>query len=193
VDPGNPAFFPLYPLIMRLVGAISGLNDTGHEFRLTGVLVAGIFFVFAVYLLAQLFEVHLGTDVARTAGMFLLVSPFSFFLSAGYTESLFLLLVALTFLLANRRKWTLAAVVVSFATATRVTGLFLIPTLLLLAWRHREPLRNLITIVLVSPLGIAAYMAYTWRALGDPTCIPHRATGMGWVPGSHVDIRSGLY
>jgi Gpi18-like mannosyltransferase len=178
VDPGNPAFFPLYPLIMRFVGAITGLGDTGHEFRLTGVLVAGVFFVFAVYFLTKLFEEHLGTDVARTAGVVLLVSPFSFFLTAGYTESLFLLLVALTFLLANRRQWTLAAVVVAFATATRVTGVFLIPTLLLLAWKHREPLRNLMVTALISTLGIVSYMAYTWWALGDP--IAFLTAQQGW-------------
>lgn len=179
VDPGNPAFFPLYPLIMRVVGAITGLGDTGHEFRLTGVLVAGVFFLFAVYFLTRLFEEHLGTDVARTAAVFLLVSPFSFFLTAGYTESLFMVLVALTFLLANRQKWLLAAVVVAFATATRVTGVFLIPTLLLLAWRHREPLRNLIQVAVISPLGIVAYMAYTWWALGDPIAFLTAQKGWG--------------
>lgn len=178
LDPGNPAFFPLYPLIMRLVGAISGLNDTGYEFRLIGVLVSGVFFVLAVYFLAQLFEDHLEPEVAQTAGVFLLVSPFSFFLTAGYTESLFMLLVALTFLLANRRKWALAAIFVGFATATRVTGLFLIPTLLLLAWRHREPMRNLMKIAMISPLGILAYMTYTWWALGDP--IAFLTAQQGW-------------
>ncbi len=178
VDPGSPAFFPLYPLIMRFVGAITGLGDTGHELRLTGVLVAGVFFVVAVFFLVKLFEEHLGTDVARTASVFLLVSPFSFFLTAGYTESLFVLLVALTFLLANRRRWTLAAIVVALATATRVTGVFLIPTLLLLAWTHREPLRRLLLIAVISPLGILSYMAYTWRALDDP--IAFLTAQQGW-------------
>ena len=179
VDPGSAAFFPLYPLIMRVVGWITGLDDTGHEFRLIGVVVAGAFFILAVYFLTQLFEEHLGTDVARTSGLILLVSPFSFFLTAGYTESLFLLLIALTVLLANRQKWVWAAGVVALATATRVTGVFLIPTLLFLAWKHRQSFSELLRIALVAPVGIVTYMMYTWWALGDPIAFLTAQKGWG--------------
>lgn len=178
-DPGNTAFFPLYPMIVRGVGWLTGMGDTTRDVLVVGVLVAGVFFVMAVVLLVRLFELHLGPDVARTAGVLFLVSPFSFFLTAGYTESLFMLLVALTFLFARRQHWLLAAIVVAFATATRVTGVFLIPTLLFIAWRHRSSLRSLAMIAVVSPLGLFAYMAYTWRALGDPLAFLTAQEGWG--------------
>jgi hypothetical protein len=177
-DPGSPAFFPLYPLIVRLLGSIFGMADTTQDVLIVGVIVAVFFFMVAVLLLTWLFEIHLGPEVARTAGVLLLVSPFSFFLTAGYTESLFLVLVALVFLLAHRERWLFAAFVVALATASRVPGVFLIPTLLLIAWRHRASIRQLMVIALVSPLGLLSYMAYTWWALDDP--LAFLAAQAGW-------------
>lgn len=178
-DPGNPAFFPLYPLIVRFVGSIFGMANTMPELLMIGVIVSVVFFLLAVVLLARLFEIHLGADVARTAGVLLLVSPFSFFLTTAYTESLFLLLVALTFLLARRGQWLVAAMVVALATASRVPGVFLIPVLLYIAWRDRASLRQLALIALVSPLGLLSYMAYTWWALDDPLAFLTAQSGWG--------------
>lgn len=178
-DPGSPAFFPLYPLIVRSAGSVFGMAETTRDVLIVGVIVAVFFFLLAVVLLTWLFEIHLGPDVARTAGALLLVSPFSFFLTAGYTESLFLMLVALVFLLAQREQWLIAAIIVAFATASRVPGVFLIPTLLFIAWRHRASIRQLIVIALVSPLGLLSYMAYTWWALDDPLAFLTAQSGWG--------------
>ena len=178
-DPGSPAFFPLYPLIVRFVGSIFGMEDTMQEVLVIGVIVSMVFFLLAVVLLTRLFEIHLGADVARTAGVLLLVSPFSFFLTTAYTESLFLVLVAMTFLLARRGLWLPAAIVVALATASRVPGVFLIPVLLYIAWRDRASLRQLALIALVSPLGLLSYMAYTWWALDDPLAFLTAQSGWG--------------
>jgi Gpi18-like mannosyltransferase len=121
-----------------------------------------------VPLFAQYAEKGFGTEVARLATILLIVSPFSLFFSASYTESLFLLLVVLTFVLAGNDRWVLAAVVVALATATRLTGVALIPALLLMAWKAKLPWRDLFRIAVISPLGILAFMVHTWRALDDP-------------------------
>ena len=187
-DPGSPAFFPLYPLLTRAFGWLTGLDASWIGMQVAGVIVAWICFFIAVFLLTTFFQSIAGDEIARLAGVLLVVSPFSFFLTAGYTESLFLVCVALAFLLGFRERWGWAAVVVAIATASRVTGAFLIPTLLLLAWRRRASLRHLVIIAVVSPIGILSYMGYTWLALGDPLAFLHAQEGWGgWYD------RTGIY
>ncbi len=187
-DPGSPAFFPLYPLLTRAFGWLTGLDASWIGMQVAGVIVAWISFFVAVFLLTTLFQDVAGDEVARLAGVLVVVSPFSFFLTAGYTESLFLVFVALAFLLGFRKRWGWAAVVVALATASRVTGVFLIPALLLLAWRGKASFRHLAWIAVVSPLGILSYMGYTWRALGDPLAFLHAQEGWGgWYD------RTGVY
>lgn len=187
-DPGSPAFFPLYPLVTRAVGWMTGLDASWTGMRVAGVIVAWMCFFVAVYLLTTLFQRVVGDAIARLAGVLLVVSPFSFFLTAGYTESLFLIFVALAFLLGFRERWGWAAVVVALATASRVTGVFLIPTLLLMAGRRKASRSQLAVIAAVSPLGILFFMGYTWRALGDPLAFLNAQEGWGgWYD------RTGIY
>lgn len=178
-EPGNPAFFPLYPLLSKAFGSIAGLDNTWQEMQVAGVAVAWMSFFIAVALLTSLFQRIVGDALARTGVVLLLVSPFSFYLAAGYTESLFLVFVALSFLFAYNERWGWAAVAVAFATASRVTGVFLIPAILLMAWQHRVPLRTFVRFSLVSPLGILGYMAYTWRILDDPFAFLNAQDGWG--------------
>jgi hypothetical protein len=187
-DPGNPAFFPLYPLLSKGFGFLTGLDDSWQEMQVAGVMLSWASFLVAIALLTRLFQRLAGDSIARTAGVLLAVTPFSFFLTAGYTEALFLVFVALAFLFAHDRRWGWAAVAVAFATASRVTGVFLIPAILLMAWQQRVALRTLLTITLVSPLGMLAYMAYTWRVLDDPFAF--LSAQEGW--GGFYD-RTGIY
>lgn len=187
-DPGNTAFFPLYPMIVKLAAVIPGQADTISGVRTTGVFVAVVFFLMSVVLVTRLFQVYGDDDVAQTAGILYAISPFSFFLTAGYTESLFMVLVAAAFLLGYRQRWIPAAVIVALVTATRVTGVFLIPVLLLMAWRKRESIRTLVTIAVISPLGIVAYMGYTWWLLGDPLAFLNAQDGWGGF-----QDRTGIY
>jgi hypothetical protein len=188
VDPGSPAFFPLYPLLTKAFSQITSLNDSYVEYMVAGVVLAWICFFIALALLTVLFQRLAGDTVARTAGVLVAITPFSFFLTAGYTESLFLVLVALAFLFAYDEKWGWAALAVAFATACRVTGVFLIPAILLMAWQKRVPLKALLGMGVVSPLGILAYMAYTWRVLDDP--LAFLSAQEGW--GGFYD-RTGIY
>jgi hypothetical protein len=179
VDPGNPAFFPLLPLLMRGVMFLSGQEPTEPRLAATSVLVANLCFGAAVPLFAHLVNRRFGPDVARVAILLLCVSPFSFFFSAGYSESLFLLLTVLMFGFVERRWWLAAALVAGVATSSRLTGLALAPALLLAAWRCQASRRDLAGIVMLSPLGIVAYGAYTWRALGDPLAFLNAQSGWG--------------
>jgi hypothetical protein len=192
-DPGNPAFFPLYPMLTRAVAWLTGLDGSWRDMMIAGVLLAWACFFIAVVLLTLLFQRIAGDDVARSAGVLLCVTPFSFFLTAGYTESLFLIFVALAFLLGFRERWGWAAIAVALATACRVTGVFLIPAVLFMAWRRKATVRDLAAITVISPLGIIGYMAYTWRALDDPLAFLNAQEGWGgWYDRTGIYIKGFL-
>jgi Gpi18-like mannosyltransferase len=60
--------------------------------------------------------------------------PTSLFLPAGYTESLALLLILCCFMLLKREQFVLAAGFAGLASATRSTGLMLIPVIIWELW-----------------------------------------------------------
>ncbi len=170
------AFFPLYPLLVR--GLLVVLPD--GWFYILGVLVNQ--FLFAVGLvLVWLYAASLGgTAIARRAIVWLSLFPTSFFFSAAYSESLFLLLGAGTLLLLQRGRFGTAGLAGGLATLTRPTGIILvIPCLVdLIRQRGSDWRRRLLPFLLI-PMGIASYMAYlAWR-FGDPLRFVH-VEGAGW-------------
>ncbi len=165
---GGLGFFPLFPLLMRGVASLSGRAVTEGSLAVSAIMIATGSFLAAIPLFAALVRRRFGPDVARTATLLLCVSPFSYFFTAGYSESLFLLLVVLAFTCADRRWWMLAAVCAALATSSRLVGLALPPALLLLAWKRDVPLRTLIGIAIVSPLGTLAYGLFSWWRFDDP-------------------------
>ncbi len=185
---GNPAFFPLFPMLMRVLVDATGLEPNADRLGYAAILISNACMIVAVPLLAHLVRRQFGSEVARLAALLLCISPFSFFFSTGYSESLFLLLALLTFTLAERRWWVWAAICVALATSTRITGLALPPALLLMAWRRHATIRELLGIALISPLGLLAYSIYCWLDLGDPIAyLTAQQYWGGW------DVRVGSY
>jgi hypothetical protein len=167
-DPGISAFFPLFPLLIRTGVEVFRLDLSHQDASIAAVAIANACFFLVVPLFAALVQQLCNESVARTATMFLCVSPYSFFFNAGYTESLFLLLVVLTFRFGNDKKWIRGAMWAALAGATRSTGLALLPALLFMAWRSGAGRRDLIVVSIVPALGLAAFSLHLWLRLGDP-------------------------
>lgn len=176
---GGLGFFPFFPLLMRGLVALCGLEPSEGRLAVAAIVIACACIAVAVPVFAQLVSRRFGPDVARTAVVLLCVSPFSYFFSAGYSESLFLLLVVLAFAFADRRWWIAAAIIAALATSSRLAGLALPPALLLLAWRREARIRDLIGITLISPLGAAAFVGYTWWRFDDPLAYFHAQQNWG--------------
>lgn len=125
--PSSAAFFPLYPLCVRLVGVI-----TGVQVSLAGFLVSNTSLLGAVILLRRLVALDFPAPSRvpeRTVWLFLLC-PVTFFYSSAYTESLFVFLSVTAVLAARHRRWALAGLAGALLTATRINGLIILVPLL---------------------------------------------------------------
>ena len=161
------AFFPLYPLSVRMVGRAL----LGH-YVLAGILISLVASLVAFFLLHRLAEERLGADGARRAVLYLALFPFTFVLMAVYSESLFLALSLGAFVLAERGRWAGAWLLTGLAILTRAAGIALVPALLVLAWRRPDRAQALRTLPLAVVLA-ALYPLQLWRDLGDPFAFGH--------------------
>ncbi|MFZ6030177.1 MAG: mannosyltransferase family protein [Chloroflexota bacterium] len=129
----NHAFFPLYPLLMRLTSwplRRLGLNPVAAA-TLAGVLISLLGTLGAMLALYDLGCAVLGEASGLRAAFYLVIWPAGMFLAQVYTEGLFLGLSFGALALARREKWAWAALLAAGATWTRAAGALL---LLPLAW-----------------------------------------------------------
>lgn len=164
---GGLGFFPVYPMLMRGVAWLAPGPITEGQLAAAAVVISNVAFLIAVPLFADVVARRTSVDVARTTTLLLCISPFSYFFVAGYSESIFLLMIVASFWFADRDLWWAAAIASALATATRLVGLALPPALLLLAWHKRRPVRELGTIAVFAPIGTIAWFAITWYRFGD--------------------------
>ncbi|HEY3033959.1 MAG TPA: mannosyltransferase family protein [Streptosporangiaceae bacterium] len=126
--PGDPhpfeAFFPGMPLMLRLVHIII------PNWILAGLVISFVAGGIGVMALARLAADEFGTRVGGRAVLLLCVSPLAVFLSAGYTEALFLGFAMPAWLAARRGRWASAGLLAAGASCTRISGLFLAAALI---------------------------------------------------------------
>src|SRR5215218_5916957 len=131
--PGNvsPAFFPLYPLLVRSFAELFGGPISEQALSVWGPLLSLLFLPFAFYFIYQIALNEFDEEVARGTVLALAFFPTTFFLNAAYTESLFLALSAGSIWAVRvRSDLLLACVMAGLASATRNLGVFLIVPLL---------------------------------------------------------------
>ena len=165
----SPAFFPLYPLLMRSFAGLFGGPVTWGALSVWGPLISLVALPFALFFVYRIAEEHWDAGVARGAVLALALFPTAFFLNAAYTESLFLALSAGSLWAARvRRDLLLACALAGLATATRNVGVFLLVPLAYEWFRNREAYRWRGLYLALAPSGLAAYAAYLWARFGDP-------------------------
>jgi len=171
----NVAFFPLYPLMIRVGATLSAGNLVLAGFWVSNLALLGALIL--LYLLAQL---ELGEPAAGRSVIYLAFFPTSFFLSCVYTESVFLFLTIGAIYAARRQKWVIASLLGLLASATgnigvlvwllvfwewiRVQGFQLTHLFKKEMWRTiwSGARRNWLQafVICLIPLGILAYMLF---------------------------------
>ena len=131
-DARRPAFFPLYPWLVRVAGAVTGSP------LIAGALLSTACFAGALVVLHRLAELELGPEAARWTVWALALFPMSFFFSAVYAEALFLLLSVGAVYAGRTGRWAWAGALGGLAAATRSAGLVLVVALGILWLQQRD-------------------------------------------------------
>lgn len=158
----NWAFFPMLPKLWKVTGLAS------HPIRL--MILSDLFFAIGLAALYHLAKAEgFGEEAAERSVALLCFFPVSYFFSLPLTESLFLALSAGAFLAARKRKWWAMAMLGACACGTRLVGIFVLASLVIMLWQERETLPKRAWIALSCvPLGLLYFCAILWRKTGDP-------------------------
>lgn len=168
-DELSAAFFPLYPALVSLLGSSIVWGS------LLSLVAAGA----GAWLVSRIADDVLGESGARDTVLILALFPTAFVFTAVYSDGLFLLLSAASFLSARRGSPWLAGIAGGLAVATRSMGLALLPALVYLLWpRRRGEIWRLVPLLLL-PGALALYAVYLDRELGDAFAFTN-AQATGW-------------
>ena len=131
VSEGDTVFYPLFPVLVRLVGTLLAGDQL-----VAGLIISTVATTVSLACLHQLAEPRFGLAAARWSMLALALYPTSFFLLAPFTESLFLALTLGAFLAAERRRWWLAGLLGALASLARGPGLLTVFALGWVAWEQ---------------------------------------------------------
>lgn len=118
-------FFPLLPIL------ISFFNLIFHNSIVSGLAISFIASYLSLFYFYKLLVIEKEEQktIQRTLWLFVFF-PSAIFLSAVYTESLFIFFTLASFYYYKRYKWSTCLIFVSLATLTRLTGIILLPIFL---------------------------------------------------------------
>ncbi|MFJ3790461.1 hypothetical protein [Kitasatospora sp. NPDC090091] len=162
----SAAFFPLYPWLMRLVGAVTGLGPYG-----SGILVSVLAsFVAAAGIFAiaeRLGGFRAGVIAAVIWGLF----PGSGVEWAVYSDSLFVAISAWACYCVMTHRWVAAGVLALAAGLNRPTAAVVIAAVSISALvalvRRTDGIARPLTAMLITPWGLLWYVAWVGYRMGD--------------------------
>lgn len=177
----SQAFFPLYPLLIRFLNFFpkDHLLDlrlfTDPSYFYTAMVLSAVFFIGALYFTYKLFSENHGKKIAQTSIFLLLSFPTAFYFGAVYSESLLLLLTALTFWFTKKDKFLLSGFFAALASATKIQGVLLFVFLAVEFWekyknnlsRPKGHFTKDLLGILIAPLGLIFFMLYLKNTTGN--------------------------
>lgn len=148
-------FFPLYPALVWLLNLLIG------NLLIAALLISNVAFLLGLIIFYKLISLVYSEKIAMSSTVFVLAFPTSFYFGAVYTEGIFFLSIVTAFYLAEKNRMLASSIVGSFASATRLVGLFLAPALFFTKRRSVVPL-------LLIPIGFLAYVLYLQIEFNNP-------------------------
>jgi len=180
--PASAAFFPLFPLLERVVSLLLHRNVL-----YAGMLISNLAFLGTLIVLYRLVETEFDSEIARRTTLYLAVFPTALFFFAAYNESLFLFFVLLSFYNMRHNQWWLAGLFSGLAALTRSLGILLLiiffyefviqvgPQLQSAPheWKNWKMLIYNLPAVLLIPLGPVLYTYYLNQRFHDRLALIH--------------------
>jgi Mannosyltransferase (PIG-V) len=173
-------FFPLYPGLLAIGGAVVG---SGFDVVL-GIVLSCACAIGALYLLHRLVSLEFDAELARNTVWIFAWLPTAMILSAVYSEALFLLLTVGSFYAGRLGRWKWAGLLGGLAAATRNGGVLMVLPLLILylygprtdrqpdqaasGLRLRYRLGPDILWIGLVPIGLVAYLIFLTFTTGHP-------------------------
>lgn len=176
------AFFPLYPMLLRVVHVVSPFALDVDAVLLS--LAIGLAATLAVWALVR---DRVGNERASRAAMLFCGFPGAFVLSFAYSEGTMLLAAALCLLALRRQRWVWAGLAAAAAGAARASGLVLVPVsawVALSAFRRRPRDFRPLAAPLLAPAGVIAFFGFLQVRTGSWSTW-FTAERRGW--GHHLD------
>jgi hypothetical protein len=189
----NLAFFPLFPLIGHLLSVALGLSTQ------TAILLTGKLFFFLSILAFMRLGVSIAPNIHPAAiGSIAAFNPYSIYGNAGYTESLYLFVTSIFFILLLRKSILGTAVAGALLSSIRLVGVVSLFSTLM-AWAPhwmRWPLRMRIKAaagIAVIPSGLLLFMLHLYLRTGDPLAFIHIQKSWGRAtPTSIISLTTSL-
>lgn len=163
-------FFPLYPLLARLVGGVVGGNVWG------GLFISNLSLLLSGIMLYLLVKIRHGGDIAFAAVKYLFIFPTSFIFSAILTESLFLFMLLLVFFFLEKKQFLYAGVAGFLLALTKYVGFLVFIPIAYYGFKFlwNGDWRSILKPILFSALpilGLLIFMHYLNRLSGEPLAI----------------------
>lgn len=166
----NYGFFPLYPTLIAFFSFLLGANqifDSSYFF--SGFIISNICFFLALVILYKLVSFDYPEKQRKIIILSVLSFPTSFFFGSIYSESLFLLLLLLSFYFARKKQWLTASFFGTLLTLTRLVGICILPALLYEFYKTPEKSlkKFLKSGIWITPFGLIGYSIYNYIKQGD--------------------------
>jgi hypothetical protein len=164
-EANTTAFFPLYPAILKILG---------HDFlsmAIAGVIFSHVAFLVALVLIFRLTEKEHGSTIAHITTWTICFFPSAAFWGAVYTESLFLALLAGTFLAVRNKRWLLCSILAAAAAFTRNPGVLLAIALYLEIRKDQPTLKAQLAkwyVPFAPLLAFGIVQVFYWWRFGSP-------------------------
>ncbi|MEO0534270.1 MAG: hypothetical protein AAF215_10440 [Cyanobacteria bacterium P01_A01_bin.123] len=173
----NVAFFPLYPYLSRWFGYV-----IGNHF-LAGWLISNLSLIGSIFYIYRIGLLYFKAKTVKRALVLLLIFPTSFFLSAFYSEALFLFTSAASFYYFLTQRYSWAGILGMLASLTRFSGILLffafISDIAYYCWKGKQKLHLEMIFLTLIPAGVVIFMLILYVQVGNPLAFINAQSSWG--------------
>lgn len=169
-SPAAPAFYPLFPLVISLLSAITFYSIPVFVLSILFNTVCVWLILVALRKILQHFKLS-NQAIIFTLALFL-AFPSAFFMHVFYSEALFIALAFWGYLFALKGRWWAVGIVLAALTATRLPsllflGLYGLEYLRSYQWNIKKAFNKNALWFLLAPVGFIGYALYLLITRGD--------------------------